>query len=105
MQRKWEPSSNDAMSLAAFRWFANTLENASIELYATNRASFERIEEVMRTALRELVHAKVSFAVSEEENGCPDGYVICNGVCAPSCDWFEEAAASAKSYGKPPVEK
>ena len=29
--RTWEPSSNDAMSLAAFRWFANTLENVAIE--------------------------------------------------------------------------
>lgn len=85
--RTWEPSSNDAMSLAAFRWFANTLENVAIEVYATKRESFDQIENVLRHALEDMGRLKKQYQVSQEENGCPDGYVLCNGVCAPVCDW------------------
>lgn len=90
--RKWEPSPNDAISLAAFRWFANALENGAVELYATNRESYHHIEHVMRHALEDLARVRVQFKVPAEENGCPDGYVLCNGVCAPSCEGIDEAA-------------
>jgi hypothetical protein len=83
--RTWEPSTNDAMSLAAFRWFANALENASVEVYATNRASFKEVEEVLRHALNDLGQVRKRYAVTPEENGCPDGYVLCDGICAPAC--------------------
>ena len=88
--REWEPSPNDPMSLAAFRWLANALENGAVELYATNRESFKQIEDVLRHALSDLGQLKKQYAVSEAENGCPDGYVICHGVCAPSCDPLPE---------------
>jgi hypothetical protein len=89
------------MSLAAFRWFANTIENFAIELYATDRMSYPEIEGVLRNTLKELKRTRKAFMVSEEENGCPDGYVLCNGVCAPSCDFEagEVTAASATSRG------
>ena len=102
--RKWEPSPNDAVSLASFRWFANALENASVELYATNRESYQQIEAVLRHALQDLVRVRAEFKITEEENGCPDGYVICNGVCAPSCDWFAEASSEA-AQSKPPQDR
>jgi len=110
MPRRWEPSGEDATSLAAFRWFANTIENFAIELYATDRTSYGEIETVLRNTLKELKAVRTHFAVSQEENGCPDGYVLCHGVCAPSCESedveaFEAAAASrgkanAKGKGK-----
>ena len=101
MPRRWEPSAEDGMSLAAFRWFANTIENFAIELYATDRRSYPEIEGVLRNTLEELKRTRQAFMVSEEENGCPDGYVLCNGVCAPSCDFEagEVTAASATSRG------
>ena len=101
MPRRWEPSAEDGMSLAAFRWFANTIENFAIELYATDRMSYPEIEGVLRNTLKELKRTRKAFMVSEEENGCPDGYVLCNGVCAPSCDFEagEVTAASATSHG------
>ena len=86
MPRRWEPSTEDAFSLAAFRWFANTIENVAIELYATDRKSFTQVEDILRDTLKELRGVRTRFAVSEEENGCPDGYVLCHGVCAPSCE-------------------
>ena len=86
MPRTWEPSAADGMSLAAFRWFANMIENFSIELYATDRESYEEIEVVLRNTLKALKRVRADFAISQEENGCPDGYVLCHGVCAPSCE-------------------
>jgi hypothetical protein len=74
------------MSLAAFRWFANTIENFAIELYATDRDSYEEVEGVLRNTLKELQRVRRGFLVPQEENGCPDGYVLCDGVCMPSCD-------------------
>ena len=111
MPRRWEPSAEDGMSLAAFRWFANTIENVAIELYATDRRSYPEIEAVLRDTLKELKSVRSSYAVSHEENGCPDGYVLCHGVCAPSCDGEEmemdtlstaapRAAAKGKGKGK-----
>ena len=96
MPRTWEPSPKDAMALAAFRWLANTIENFSIELYATDRDSFSKVEDVLRNTLKELQATKRSFAVPQEENGCPDGYVLCHGICAPSCESLEEASASTE---------
>lgn len=99
--RKWEPSMKDATSLAAFRWFANTVENYSIELYATRPELYPEIEHVLRHTLRHLANLKGINSISAEENGCPDGYIWCNGVCAPSCDGIVEAAeASASPYDK-----
>jgi hypothetical protein len=102
MKREWNPSPRDAMSLAAFRWFANTIENFAIELYATDRDSFPEIERVLRGTLTELKATRVRFAVPEEENGCPDGWVLCDGVCAPACD-FLAAESSAKTKGQSPA--
>ena len=97
MPTTWKPYPEDAISLAAFRWLANTIENFAIELYATDRGSFEEVEGVLRNTLKELQHTRRRFAVSPGENGCPDGYVLCHGICAPSCD--ELALASAVKAG------
>jgi len=93
MPRKWESTPGDAISLAAFRWLANALENGAIELYATDHHTFKHTEAIMRAALKEMMMLKVRFGVALEDNGCPDGYVLCNGVCAPSCELLAEAQA------------
>jgi hypothetical protein len=93
------------MSLAAFRWLANTIENFSIELYATDRESFPAVEQILRNTLKELRHARKQFGLSAEDD-CPDGYVLCHGVCSPSCDMemyevtASKRAARTKDKGK-----
>jgi hypothetical protein len=89
--REWTPSPKDATSFAAFRWFANAIENESMELYATSRETYEHIESVLRNTMKELAELRVKFALGADENGCPDGWILCNGVCAPSCDNLEAA--------------
>ena len=92
MLRGSKPSPNDATSFAALRWFANTIENESMELYATDRETYERIEHVLRSTLRSLAALRIKLA-RPPDDGCPDGWVLCNGVCKPSCDDLELAAA------------
>ena len=98
--RKWEPSPYDTTAIAAFRWFANTIENDALELYATDRRHLEQIEEVLRHTLRRLAEIRKNAMVSEEEDGCPDGWVLCDGICKPSCDGIEAAAKSENSRAK-----
>jgi hypothetical protein len=64
MPRKWEPSPNDAMSLAAFRWFANAIENRAVEMYATDRGTYHHIERILRHALQEMSQTRAQFAVA-----------------------------------------
>jgi hypothetical protein len=94
--RKWEPLPTDAISLAAFRWFANSIENHAIALYATRPEVYHHVEAVLRQTLAQLDGLKRQFGVSQEENGCPDGYVWCHNVCAPSCDGVEAASAETR---------
>lgn len=84
--RKWEPSPGDATNIAAFRWFANALENKALEVYTTDRRHFSSIERVLRDALKQMAEIRRRAFVPEEENGCPDGWVLCDGICKPSCD-------------------
>jgi hypothetical protein len=90
--REWKPSPNDVTRFAAFRWFANSIENESMELYTTNRETFEAIEHILRRTMRDLARLRGQFAIPPDENGCPDGWILCNGVCAPSCDNLDVAA-------------
>ena len=96
--RNWEPSPNDATNIAAFRWFANTIENEALELYTTDQAHFARIEAVLRNTLKDLYYIREKAFRAMEENGCPDGWVLCDGICKPSCDGLE-AEASAGMAG------
>ena len=83
---RWQAAPNDAIRLAALRWFALTLEKRSIELYATNAASYHEMEDILRKALHRLDHLRDKFSLGEDDE-CPEGYIMCgNGVCAPSCD-------------------
>lgn len=87
--RKWEPSPNDATNIAAFRWFANQIENEALELYASDQGNFARLEDVLRNTLKELGYIREKSFIPQEENGCPDGWILCDGICKPSCDGIE----------------
>ena len=83
---RWQAAPNDAIRLAALRWFALTLEQRAIELYATNASTYKEMEHVLRKALHHLDHLREEFALGADDE-CPEGYIPCeNGVCKPSCD-------------------
>jgi hypothetical protein len=84
---KWEAAPDDAIRLAALRWFALQLESMAICIYATNPKSYLEMEDVLKTSLRRLRGIKKTFAIADDDDGCPDGYVRCkDGTCAPACD-------------------
>ena len=88
---RWKAVPNDAIKLAALRWFALTIEKEGIELYATNAASFPEIEKILRTALGAIDDLRDKF--SADEDGCPEGYFLCDDdVCRPSCDKITSAS-------------
>lgn len=95
--RKWEPSPNDATNIAAFRWFANAIENDALELYTTDQKHFVTLERVLRSTLKEIADIKKKAFIPTEENGCPDGWVLCDGICKPSCDGLESEASASMS--------
>jgi hypothetical protein len=83
---KWQPRADDAIRLAALRWFALELERLSIEIYASNQASYPQLEDVLRRAVKSMgdVSRRVNLA---DDGDCPDGYFLCkDGTCAPMCD-------------------
>jgi hypothetical protein len=92
----WSPSPNDAMSLAAIRWFACNLESLAIDIYATDRTKFKEIETALNTALRAISGINVNRPIGAED--CPEGYALCNGLCRPAC--LEDATVTARG-GRP----
>ena len=83
---KWQPAPNDAIQLSALRWFALTIEKASIELYATNSKSYIEMVKLLRKTLDAMGDLREDFGLANEDD-CPEGYVLCtNGLCQPACD-------------------
>ena len=92
----WDYSPKDATRLAAIRWFANSIENLSIVLYATSPDTFANTERILKQCLNELLVQRQQFGNGDID--CPDGYVPCRGLCMPSCD--TDAFASAERASK-----
>ena len=83
---KWAPSPNDAMAMAAIRWFACVIETYSIELYATNPSTFANTEEILRETVKKLGLQRIKAGQGLDEDDCPPGYRLCDGICKPACE-------------------
>jgi len=85
---RWKAAPDDAIRLAALRWYALQLESSAICLYATNQTAYKELESVLKRAMVAMNGLKQKFGIADNlEDGCPDGYVLCkDGVCAPMCD-------------------
>lgn len=91
---KWQARPNDAIRLAALRWFALELERIAIQIYATDRSRFSDMEGVLRSTLKQMARIHAGVSVSDDED-CPEGYIRCkDNTCAPSCDGVITAANS-----------
>ena len=80
---KWQAAPNDAIRLAALRWFALTIEQTCIEIYATDTNSYHVMEEELRHVVRKLQKHRAKLTLGNDT--CPDGYVLCGETCAPMC--------------------
>ena len=81
---KWQGQPDDAIRLAALRWFAIQIERIGIEIYATNKSKAAAVEELLRGTVKRMSDLHEDIAEPED---CPIGYVLCkDGMCAPMCD-------------------
>ena len=83
-RRKWQAHPNDAIKLAALRWYALMAETSAIQLYATNPGNFDATAGIMREAIKKM--EKVGQSLGDSGTDCPQGYVWCGRECAPMCD-------------------
>jgi hypothetical protein len=84
-RNKWQAHPNDAIRLAALRWFALEIERISIQIYASNQNLYEDMEDALRDCVRSL--GVVGKDAGLADGDCPEGYFLCrDGVCAPMCD-------------------
>lgn len=80
MPTRWRPHDLNAVELATFRWHANNLENAAINLYVTDRVKFMKICAVFAEAAKKMQALKGSCS---ENDDCPDGWHCSGGECQP----------------------
>ena len=80
---KWTGTTDDAIKLAAIRWFACAIEMEAIQIYATNPALYLKIEARMGDCIDKLHGLKKKDIIGDED--CPPGYTMCGGECAPRC--------------------
>jgi hypothetical protein len=82
--RKWQPGPDDAIKLAALRWYALMMESAAIQVYATDSSKYSALETIMRNCISQLnsVHPK---PIGDDDGDCPPGFVMCGNECAPMC--------------------
>ena len=84
-ERKWQADPDDAIRLAALRWFALEIEKLAIEIYASDKTTYRAMETVLTNTVKQM--GELSKKLMLEDDECPEGYVLCkNGLCAPMCD-------------------
>ena len=86
IKQDWVGKPQDAINLAALRWYVCTIDRLCIEIYATNRRKYPKLAKLLKKQLNELKALGTSAKV-EDDDECPPGFVKCDdGLCAPACD-------------------
>lgn len=93
----WHASENDAPAFAAIHWMANSIENLSAELYASDRRSLEDVSAILATCRSALLAKRRAMIQGGSNPDCPPGWVLCGGICMVSCDQEDLSAATAAS--------
>ena len=89
--KTWSPQEdNPALTLAAIRWYTVSIEKLATDIYVTRKARYPEAQEILSRAFRELGRIRKTMSQAQaDEEGCPPGYVNCNGACLPECDPME----------------
>ena len=83
-QIKWQPNPDDAIKLAALRWFALTIESSAIQIYATDARQYAALEQVLHACVDGIRGLNKDFVLGGDDD-CPPGFVQCGNECAPMC--------------------
>lgn len=93
---EWTPQTDEPhMTLAAIRWYALSLERLATALYVTDRSRYSEVRQILGKALTDLAALQgvpqpptmAMAAADGGDDGCPPGFVRCDGVCLPQCDY------------------
>jgi len=89
---EWTKNDEPALTFAAIRWYAMSLEKLAADLYITDQSQYPAVKAVLAKALNELdgmrkaqQAAAPAAAAGEGAGPCPPGYEYCGGLCLPSC--------------------
>jgi hypothetical protein len=74
-----------AMTLAAIRWYAMSIEKYAMDLYITNREQYPAVKDILDHALDSLEQLRAQQSVMSQDSGCPPGFRNCGGICLPDC--------------------
>lgn len=97
---EWTPQTDEPpMTLAAIRWYALSLERLATALYVTDRSRYAEVRQILAKALTDLAALRAQSAPQPVtmtmtaasgdggDDACPPGFVRCDGVCLPQCDY------------------
>lgn len=95
---QWNENDEPALTFAAIRWYAMSLEKLAADLYITDRSRYPAVKAVLAQALNQLealrpqqppqraaTLAGAAVAASDGGGPCPPGFEFCGGLCLPSC--------------------
>lgn len=82
-KRKSRPT-NDALNIAAIHLLATQLEQVATEVYVTNPARMKDVLAMMRADV-EALRGLAPKTMSDNDEECPDGWILCDGLCMPMC--------------------
>lgn len=74
-----------AMTLAAIRWYAMSIEKHAMDIYITDRAQYPAVQAALDAALDRLAQMRAEMKATALAGECPPGFENCNGICLPNC--------------------
>ena len=82
-----EQSDQPALTLAAIRWYAISIEKLAADLYVTKPAQYPAVQAGLNKAVADLEALRTQLKAGGEvaNGGCPPGYRNCGGLGLPSC--------------------
>ena len=100
---KWTPQNDEpALTLAAIRWYAMSLEKLAADLYITNREMYPEVRAVLSTAFKELGRLR-GYCVPDAATGDASKAGTSKGKRWPAGRWADQLQAEsyASSGGAP----
>lgn len=73
-----------AMTLAAIRWYAMSIEKYATDVYITDRGKYPEVQQALSGALASLEQLRSQLS-AVDASGCPPGFKNCSGICLPEC--------------------
>lgn len=85
MSESTEQNDQPALTLAAIRWYAMSIEKLAQDLYVTRPSMYPSVQAALDKAMADLEALRQPLTSQAESGECPPGYERCAGFCLPIC--------------------